>query len=59
MWSIVNEARSDIVGSGPYFNEVARYTKQLDPTRPITAAVNLPIGSDNAAQYLDIISLNK
>lgn len=59
MWSIANEPRSDIGNAGSYFSEIARYTKQLDPTRPITAAINQLIGNDRAAQYLDIISVNR
>lgn len=59
MWSIVNEPRSDIGNAATYFNEVARYTKELDPTRPITAAINQLIANDKAAQYLDIISVNR
>lgn len=59
MWSIANEARSDLGNAGPYFSEVASYTKQLDPTRPITAAINHPIDTEHAAQFLDIISVNR
>ncbi len=61
MWSIANEPRSDVSNAYWYFGEVASYTKQLDPTRPITAAGNIdnPIVGDGAAPHLDIISFNR
>lgn len=42
-----------------YFGEVARYTKQLDPTRPITAAIAVDVNHDEAAKHLDIVSFNR
>lgn len=61
MWSIANEPRSDVSNAYWYFGEVASYTKQLDPTRPITAAaaIDHPIVGDGAAPHLDIVSFNR
>lgn len=38
---------------------VANFTKSLDPNRPITAAIAVPMNDDKAAQFLDIISFNR
>lgn len=45
----------------PQFNcrLVVNYTRSLDPTRPITAAIAVGSGQDLAAKYLDIISFNR
>lgn len=59
MWSIANEPRTQQTNADQYFKEVARYTKQLDPTRPITAAIAVGSEQDQAAKYLDIISFNR
>lgn len=59
MWSIANEPRTGLVNADQYFKEVARYTKELDPTRPITAAIAVNLKQDLAAQYLDILSFNR
>jgi beta-glucuronidase len=59
MWSIANEPRTHQVNADSYFREVARYTKSLDSTRPITASIAVDNKQDEAAQYLDIISFNR
>ncbi|ETN65250.1 hypothetical protein AND_002985 [Anopheles darlingi] len=59
MWSIANEPRTGRLDAGAYFAAVAEYTKKLDPTRPITAAIAVNVNDDRAAQYLDIISFNR
>lgn len=59
MWSIANEPRTQLVNADTYFGEVARYTKQLDPTRPITAAIAVNVETDEAAKHLDIVSFNR
>jgi len=61
MWSIANEPRSDVSNAYWYFGEVASFTKQLDPTRPITAAMAIdhPIVGDGASAHVDIISFNR
>lgn len=38
---------------------MANFTKSLDPNRPITAAIAVPVNEDKAAQFLDIISFNR
>nr|XP_040234343.2 beta-glucuronidase isoform X1 [Anopheles coluzzii] len=59
MWSIANEPRTGKMVASPYFEAVAQYTKKLDPTRPITAAIAVNVNDDVAAQYLDIVSFNR
>lgn len=59
MWSIANEPRTQILHADTYFGAVANYTKALDPSRPITAAIAVQHTIDRAAQYLDIISFNR
>jgi beta-glucuronidase len=59
MWSIANEPRTSQINSDQYFGEIAKYTKRLDPTRPITAAIAVDMKMDQAAQHLDIVSFNR
>lgn len=59
LWSIANEPRTAQTNADQYFAEVARYTKLLDPTRPITAAIATGRETDQLAQHLDIISFNR
>ncbi|XP_061389537.1 beta-glucuronidase-like [Musca vetustissima] len=59
MWSIANEPRTQKNQSEAYFREIVRYAKTLDLSRPITAAINVEIGKDKLAQFLDIISFNR
>uniref|UniRef100_A0A182PUA5 Beta-glucuronidase n=1 Tax=Anopheles epiroticus TaxID=199890 RepID=A0A182PUA5_9DIPT len=59
MWSIANEPRTGKRGADDYFAAVAQYTKKLDPTRPITAAIAVNVNDDVAAQHLDIVSFNR
>lgn len=59
MWSIANEPRTSIINADQYFCEVARYTKQLDPSRPITAALATKMDTDQLGKHLDIISFNR
>lgn len=59
MWSIANEPRTQQINADTYFGEVAKYTKQLDPTRPITASIAVNFKTDEAAKHLDIISFNR
>lgn len=59
MWSIANEPRTGQFNADQYFKEVARYTRELDPTRPVTAAIAVNNKQDVAAQHLDIISFNR
>lgn len=59
MWSIANEPRTQQTNADQYFGEVARYTKQLDPSRPITASIAVNMKQDQAAKHLDIVSFNR
>lgn len=59
MWSIANEPRTQQINADSYFGAVVNYTRNLDPTRPITAAIAVPLLQDKAAQHLDIISFNR
>ncbi|XP_058118648.1 beta-glucuronidase [Anopheles coustani] len=59
MWSIANEPRTSQSKANAYFAAVAEYTKKLDPTRPITAAIAVHVNDDLAAQHLDIVSFNR
>lgn len=59
MWSVANEPRSGLSNADWYFSEVASYTKQLDLSRPITAAIDTNRNLDQAAKYMDIISFNR
>ncbi|KAL9914024.1 beta-glucuronidase-like isoform 2-T2 [Glossina fuscipes fuscipes] len=59
MWSIANEPRTGQLNAGSYFQYVANYTRQLDNTRPVTAAIAVNSADDKAARYLDIISFNR
>ncbi|XP_053671853.1 beta-glucuronidase [Anopheles nili] len=59
MWSIANEPRTGKSNADAYFAAVAQYTKKLDKSRPITAAIAVNVNEDRAAQHLDIISFNR
>lgn len=59
MWSIANEPRTQQMNADQYFEMVARHTKQLDPSRPITASIAVNLKQDMAAKHLDIISFNR
>ncbi|XP_023033558.1 beta-glucuronidase isoform X1 [Drosophila willistoni] len=59
MWSIANEPRTRETNAGTYFQFVANYTRSLDKTRPITAAIAQPHTEDKAGNSLDIISFNR
>ncbi|KAL5288756.1 GUSB.2 family protein [Megaselia abdita] len=59
MWSIANEPRTNQYNADTYFGSVANYTRDLDKTRPITAAIAVPSKDDKAGRHLDIISFNR
>lgn len=59
MWSIANEPRSEAENADWYFSEIASHTKQLDPSRPITASIDRNLDRDKSAAHLDIISFNR
>ncbi|XP_055902504.1 beta-glucuronidase isoform X2 [Eupeodes corollae] len=59
MWSIANEPRTSQFHADSYFEFVANFTRTLDRTRPVTAAIAVPNTDDKAAKHLDIISFNR
>ena len=75
MWSVGNEPRSYRNTSGAYFAQVAKTTRDLDPTRcpsphipaypslspsrPVTLVTNVPWDQDLASQHFDIIAINR
>ncbi|KAH8300075.1 hypothetical protein KR044_009524 [Drosophila immigrans] len=59
MWSIANEPRTGQLNADTYFQFVANYTRALDSSRPVTAAIATPWTDDKAGRYLDIISFNR
>lgn len=59
MWSIANEPRSATNGADWYFGAVAKYTRSLDATRPLTAALAQMASADQAGQHLDVIGFNR
>uniref|UniRef100_A0A336KUJ1 CSON000008 protein n=1 Tax=Culicoides sonorensis TaxID=179676 RepID=A0A336KUJ1_CULSO len=59
MWSIANEPRTGKTLAGNYFKEIAGYTRLLDPTRPVTAAIAVNNKQDGAAQHMDILMFNR
>lgn len=58
-WSVANEPLSQLNESGPYWQELIDLAHQLDPSRPVTAALNAPFSVDHCAEYLDFIMLNR
>lgn len=58
-WSIANEPRTQLYEAEAYFKQIAKHTKTLDSSRPITAALARGFDEDNAGQFLDIISFNR
>nr|AYV89220.1 beta-glucuronidase-like isoform X1 [Tetranychus evansi] len=59
MWSIANEPSSALSSADSYFKTVSSHVKQLDKSRPITAAVLVQLDGDLMSQYLDVIMINR
>ncbi|XP_058457881.1 beta-glucuronidase isoform X3 [Malaya genurostris] len=59
MWSIANEPRTNQMAADAYFEAVAKYTRELDPSRPVTASIAVGVDDDRAAKHLDIVSFNR
>lgn len=59
MWSIGNEPQSQKQVSANYFKTVVNYTRQLDPSRPVTMVLAQSFASDLAGQFLDVICINR
>jgi len=59
MWSVANEPRSEEAAAKSYFSSVANFTRSLDSSRPVTAALNQSPDTDHAGESLDVIFLNR
>uniref|UniRef100_A0A1B0CV53 Beta-glucuronidase n=4 Tax=Lutzomyia longipalpis TaxID=7200 RepID=A0A1B0CV53_LUTLO len=59
MWSIANEPRTAELSADSYFENVAKFTRMLDPTRPVSAAIAVPLQNDRAAKHMDILMFNR
>lgn len=59
MWSIANEPESFKSEAKSYFAKVVDATKNLDPSRPVTAAINADVEKDLLAPHLDVIMINR
>ncbi|XP_071495479.1 beta-glucuronidase-like [Diadema antillarum] len=59
MWSVANEPFTTLAPSGPYFENVIAFTRELDPHRPVTFVANdhTP-DKDHAAKFVDVLCLN-
>ena len=59
MWSVANEAATFEENSEPYFKKLAEYTKQLDPTRPVTIVNSSMPEKCHVQQYYDMVCFNR
>ena len=59
MWSIANEPASGDPEAEGYFREVAAHARSLDPLRPITLVEATWWDKTRAAQFVDVICLNR
>ncbi|PUU90285.1 MAG: beta-glucuronidase [Halanaerobium sp.] len=62
MWCLANEPDSAQERAEEYFEEIFSYARELDPqARPLTFTniMTAPYGKCNAAQFADVISLNR
>ncbi|CAL8111716.1 unnamed protein product [Orchesella dallaii] len=59
MWSVANEPRSEDPNAENYFREIFQHTRSLDLSRPVTIVLFTNYANDKAAQFADIVSLNR
>jgi len=59
MWSVANEPRSEDVNAEEYFRQMYVHTKALDSTRPVSVVLFTNYLRDKAAQFYDILGLNR
>ncbi|KAK6625383.1 hypothetical protein RUM43_005680 [Polyplax serrata] len=59
MWSLSNEARTQIAAADNYFRQVSEHMRSLDVTRPITMVLARRPNEDKTGQYLDVILFNR
>ncbi|XP_077596730.1 beta-glucuronidase [Stigmatopora nigra] len=58
MWSVANEPASEMTPAEFYFKTLITYTKELDPTRPVTYITDSNYARDRGAPYVDVICVN-
>ncbi|CAD5120828.1 DgyrCDS9382 [Dimorphilus gyrociliatus] len=59
IWSVANEPQSNYDEARDYFKSVIDFTRKLDPTRPISFADAQNYDTCKAAQFVDIIFVNR
>lgn len=59
MWSVANEPQSQLPAAADYFKRLVQFTRKLDASRPISAAIAQSVNGDLANQHMDIIMFNR
>ncbi|XP_062597270.1 beta-glucuronidase-like [Saccostrea cucullata] len=59
IWSIANEPKSGQPESEYYFKTILQHVKKSDPTRLVTFVANADYDEEKAAQYNDILCINR
>ena len=59
LWSVANEPDSEAPGAAAYFEHLIAQTRQLDPSRPVTAASFKSLDRDATAPLVDVLMLNR
>lgn len=58
MWSLANEPHSHRPAALPFFRDLARLARRLDPTRPVTLVSYLG-ASEDSFRFLDVVCVNR
>ena len=58
-WSLANEPDSSSKNAQPYFEAVAKKTRELDSIRPIMFACDHDFSSDLVTQFMDAVMINR
>lgn len=59
MWSLANEPMVNSAESRSYFSALVNLTKALDSTRPVTVVLSAGFDSNQVADLLDVICINR
>ncbi|XP_022340501.2 beta-glucuronidase-like [Crassostrea virginica] len=59
IWSMANEPQSGLPEAEFYFKTIAQHVKAKDPTRLVTFVANADYKEEQAAQYNDILCINR
>lgn len=59
MWSMANEPQSGLPEAEFYFKTISQFVKKMDPTRLVTFVANADYQEEKAAQYNDILCINR